>query len=87
MNITLRRDPAATPAPARSRRSRRARARRERKTRVEFRTIVSSHQRNTKWGKRIYWTVFATVFTLFSLVFVLLSSLLRAWMGQALRTR
>ncbi|MFI6320051.1 carbohydrate ABC transporter permease [Nonomuraea sp. NPDC050556] len=36
----------------------------------EIRTIVSPHQRNTRWGKRIYWAVLIGVVTLFTLVFV-----------------
>lgn len=36
----------------------------------QFRTIVSPHQLNSRWGRRIYWTVLIAVVTVFTLVFV-----------------
>ncbi|MEV0379180.1 carbohydrate ABC transporter permease [Nonomuraea sp. NPDC050643] len=37
---------------------------------VQFRTIVSPHQLNSRWGRRIYWLVLATVLVVFTLAFV-----------------
>ncbi|MEU8142634.1 carbohydrate ABC transporter permease [Nonomuraea sp. NPDC048901] len=37
---------------------------------VQFRTIVSPHQLNSRWGRRIYWTVLIAVVTGSTLVFV-----------------
>ncbi|WP_346433579.1 carbohydrate ABC transporter permease [Nonomuraea composti] len=37
---------------------------------VQFRTIVSPHQLNSRWGRRIYWIVLAAVLVLFTLAFV-----------------
>ncbi|MEV4113192.1 carbohydrate ABC transporter permease [Nonomuraea sp. NPDC049695] len=37
---------------------------------VQFRTIVSPHQLNSKWGRRIYWLVLVAVVVTFTLAFV-----------------
>ena len=37
---------------------------------VQFRTIVSPHQLNSRWGRRIYWLVLAAVLVTFTLAFV-----------------
>jgi multiple sugar transport system permease protein len=37
---------------------------------VQFRTIISPHQLNSRWGRRIYWTVLVTVIVVFTLAFV-----------------
>ncbi|MED7927044.1 carbohydrate ABC transporter permease [Nonomuraea sp. LP-02] len=37
---------------------------------VQFRTIVSPHQLNSRWGRRIYWLVLVSVVLLFTLAFV-----------------
>ncbi|NJP89517.1 carbohydrate ABC transporter permease [Nonomuraea sp. FMUSA5-5] len=37
---------------------------------MQFRTIVSPHQLNSRWGRRIYWIVLAAVLVLFTLAFV-----------------
>ncbi|GAA3133439.1 carbohydrate ABC transporter permease [Nonomuraea salmonea] len=37
---------------------------------VQFRTIVSPHQLNSRWGRRIYWLVLVAVLVLFTLAFV-----------------
>ncbi|TDC05149.1 carbohydrate ABC transporter permease [Nonomuraea longispora] len=37
---------------------------------MQFRTIVSPHQLNSRWGRRIYWLVLAAVIVLFTLAFV-----------------
>ena len=37
---------------------------------VQFRTIVSPHQLNSRWGRRIYWLVLATVLVVFTAAFV-----------------
>ncbi|MBN6051755.1 carbohydrate ABC transporter permease [Nonomuraea sp. RK-328] len=37
---------------------------------VRFRTIVSPHQLNSRWGRRIYWAVLLTVLTFSTLAFV-----------------
>ncbi|SPL95682.1 membrane transport protein [[Actinomadura] parvosata subsp. kistnae] len=37
---------------------------------VQFRTIVSPHQLNSRWGRRIYWVVLVAVLVLFTLAFV-----------------
>ncbi|NUW42081.1 carbohydrate ABC transporter permease [Nonomuraea rhodomycinica] len=51
--------------------ARRARGgRRPRPIEVRFRTIVSPHQLNSRWGRRIYWAVLLTVLTLSTLAFV-----------------
>lgn len=36
----------------------------------EFRTIISPHQLNSRWGRRIYWFVLISVVAVFTLVFV-----------------
>ncbi|WP_327087127.1 carbohydrate ABC transporter permease [Nonomuraea sp. NBC_01738] len=36
----------------------------------EVRTIISPHQRNSRWGRRIYWTVLVTIIVGFTLAFV-----------------
>src|SRR3954462_8046242 len=47
------------------------RARRRRKsTTTEFRTIVSSQQRNSRWGRRVYWAGLIGVLVSFTAVFV-----------------
>ncbi|TDD41328.1 carbohydrate ABC transporter permease [Nonomuraea terrae] len=52
-------------------RPKRGRARTPRPIHVQFRTIVSPHQLNSRWGRRIYWLVLAAVVVTFSLAFVL----------------
>ncbi|MFC5832443.1 carbohydrate ABC transporter permease [Nonomuraea insulae] len=37
---------------------------------VQFRTIVSPHQLNSRWGRRIYWLVLAAILVVFTLAFV-----------------
>lgn len=37
---------------------------------VQFRTIVSPHQLNSRWGRRIYWLVLVAVVVTFTLAFV-----------------
>ncbi|GAA3581749.1 carbohydrate ABC transporter permease [Nonomuraea rosea] len=37
---------------------------------VQFRTIVSPHQLNSRWGRRIYWSLLVSVLVLFTLAFV-----------------
>ncbi|MFC4011685.1 carbohydrate ABC transporter permease [Nonomuraea purpurea] len=37
---------------------------------VRHRTIVSPHQLNSKWGRRVYWLVLVTVIAVFTLAFV-----------------
>lgn len=37
---------------------------------VQFRTIVSPHQLNSKWGRRIYWLVLVAILVVFTLAFV-----------------
>ncbi|AQZ70937.1 ABC transporter permease [[Actinomadura] parvosata subsp. kistnae] len=37
---------------------------------MQFRTIVSPHQLNSRWGRRIYWVVLVAVLVLFTLAFV-----------------
>ncbi|TYB51624.1 carbohydrate ABC transporter permease [Nonomuraea sp. PA05] len=37
---------------------------------MQFRTIVSPHQLNSQWGRRIYWIVLTAVLVLFTLAFV-----------------
>ncbi|MEV6032298.1 carbohydrate ABC transporter permease [Nonomuraea sp. NPDC052116] len=37
---------------------------------VQFRTIVSPHQLNSRWGRRIYWLVLIAVIVVFTLAFV-----------------
>ncbi|MEO3890098.1 carbohydrate ABC transporter permease [Nonomuraea sp. B5E05] len=54
--------------PAARRRAGKARA--PRPIHVQFRTIVSPHQLNSRWGRRIYWLVLAAVIVLFTLAFV-----------------
>ncbi|WP_246080730.1 carbohydrate ABC transporter permease [Nonomuraea mesophila] len=51
-------------------RRRPGRARTPRPIHVQFRTIVSPHQLNGRWGRRIYWLVLAAVIVLFTLAFV-----------------
>ncbi|MFF4192165.1 carbohydrate ABC transporter permease [Nonomuraea sp. NPDC001831] len=64
-NATLRR-PAAPPAPGR-----RDRRRPPRRIEVQFRTIISPHQLNSRWGRRIYWTVLVATVVTFTVVFLL----------------
>ncbi|MER7363795.1 carbohydrate ABC transporter permease [Nonomuraea wenchangensis] len=52
------------------RKSRRAAGRRPKPMQVQFRTIVSPHQLNSRWGRRIYWLVLVSVVLLFTLAFV-----------------
>ncbi|MEV4353813.1 carbohydrate ABC transporter permease [Nonomuraea sp. NPDC049625] len=51
-----------------------ARPKRRRKSpkpiQVQFRTIVSPHQLNSRWGRRIYWLVLIAVIVVFTLAFV-----------------
>jgi multiple sugar transport system permease protein len=49
---------------------RREKKRTPKRIEVQFRTIVSPHQLNSKWGRRIYWTVLAAVVTGSTLAFV-----------------
>ncbi|MFI6599954.1 carbohydrate ABC transporter permease [Nonomuraea sp. NPDC050536] len=56
----------AAPEPARRRRE----PRRPKPIEVQFRTIVSPHQLNSRWGRRIYWAVLITVVVSFTLIFV-----------------
>ncbi|UBU15046.1 carbohydrate ABC transporter permease [Nonomuraea gerenzanensis] len=51
-------------------RGKRGRKRSPRPIEVQFRTIVSPHQLNSRWGRRIYWIVLAAVLLLFTLAFV-----------------
>jgi multiple sugar transport system permease protein len=37
---------------------------------VRFRTIISPHQLNSRWGRRIYWLVLVSVIVVFTLAFV-----------------
>jgi multiple sugar transport system permease protein len=37
---------------------------------VQFRTIVSPHQLNSTWGRRVYWLVLAATIVIFTLAFV-----------------
>ncbi|MCF6472007.1 carbohydrate ABC transporter permease [Nonomuraea sp. MG754425] len=48
----------------------RGRKRSPRPIEVQFRTIVSPHQLNSRWGRRIYWLVLVTVLVVFTLAFV-----------------
>ncbi|MEU1726110.1 carbohydrate ABC transporter permease [Nonomuraea sp. NPDC005692] len=64
-NATLRR-PAAPPSPGR-----RARRRPPRRIEVQFRTIISPHQLNSRWGRRVYWTVLVATVVTFTVVFLL----------------
>ncbi|MFI6811149.1 carbohydrate ABC transporter permease [Nonomuraea sp. NPDC050328] len=52
------------------RRARRRRVKSPKKIEVQFRTIVSPHQLNSRWGRRIYWAVLAATVVLFTLAFV-----------------
>jgi multiple sugar transport system permease protein len=63
-NLTLER-----PAPAGTG-GQRPRKRRPKRIEVQFRTIISPHQLNSPWGRRIYWTVLVTTLFVFTLVFV-----------------
>ncbi|MEV0618154.1 carbohydrate ABC transporter permease [Nonomuraea sp. NPDC050404] len=49
---------------------RRGRKRSPKPIEVQFRTIVSPHQLNSPWGRRVYWLVLAAVLVLFTLAFV-----------------
>ncbi|QYC39136.1 L-arabinose transport system permease protein AraQ [Nonomuraea coxensis DSM 45129] len=40
------------------------------RTEAQIRTIVSPHQLNSRWGRRIYWLVLVSVVLLFTLAFV-----------------
>ncbi|GAA2205985.1 carbohydrate ABC transporter permease [Nonomuraea monospora] len=51
-------------------RGKRGRKRSPRPIEVQFRTIVSPHQLNSRWGRRIYWFVLTAVLVLFTLAFV-----------------
>ncbi|SEN14814.1 carbohydrate ABC transporter permease [Nonomuraea pusilla] len=51
-------------------RRRRAGRRASRPIEVQFRTIVSPHQLNSKWGRRVYWAVLVAVVVTFTLAFV-----------------
>ncbi|MFI7421268.1 carbohydrate ABC transporter permease [Nonomuraea sp. NPDC049684] len=64
-NATLRR-PAAPPSP-----ERRSRRRPPRRIEVQFRTIISPHQLNSRWGRRVYWTVLVATVVTFTVVFLL----------------
>jgi multiple sugar transport system permease protein len=47
------------------------RAKRRRKTATtEFRTIVSAQQRNSRWGRRVYWAILIGVLVSFTAIFV-----------------
>jgi multiple sugar transport system permease protein len=48
----------------------RTRRRQPKPIEVQFRTIISPHQLNSRWGRRIYWTVLITTVTFFTLVFI-----------------
>ncbi|MGA4990907.1 carbohydrate ABC transporter permease [Nonomuraea bangladeshensis] len=52
------------------RKGRRGAGRRPKPMQVQFRTIVSPHQLNSRWGRRIYWLVLVSVVLLFTLAFV-----------------
>ncbi|MEO5873700.1 MAG: carbohydrate ABC transporter permease [Streptosporangiaceae bacterium] len=74
-NVTLRPDQGARPAgpgpaPAPARSARWARRPRKRQEYSEIRTIISPQQRNSRWGKRIYWTALISIVVVFSLIFV-----------------
>ncbi|MFI6924199.1 carbohydrate ABC transporter permease [Nonomuraea spiralis] len=64
-NATLQR-PAAPPSPGR-----RARRRQPKRIEVQFRTIISPHQLNSRWGRRVYWTVLVATVVTFTVVFLL----------------
>ncbi|MCK2221802.1 carbohydrate ABC transporter permease [Actinomadura sp. ATCC 31491] len=49
---------------------RRGKRREPKPIQVQFRTIVSPHQLNSRWGRRIYWLVLVSVIVLFTLAFV-----------------
>ncbi|WP_262380472.1 carbohydrate ABC transporter permease [Nonomuraea sp. PA05] len=51
-------------------RGKRGRKRSPKPIEVQFRTIVSPHQLNSQWGRRIYWIVLTAVLVLFTLAFV-----------------
>ncbi|NRQ38406.1 carbohydrate ABC transporter permease [Nonomuraea sp. NN258] len=51
-------------------RGRRGRKRPPKPIEVQFRTIISPHQLNSTWGRRIYWLVLVGVIVLFTLAFV-----------------
>ncbi len=58
-------------APSRGDGAARRRPRRPpRRIETRVRTIVSPHQLNSPWGRRIYWAVLVTVIVVFTLVFV-----------------
>ncbi|GGT01344.1 carbohydrate ABC transporter permease [Nonomuraea spiralis] len=64
-NATLQR-PAAPPSPGR-----RTRRRQPKRIEVQFRTIISPHQLNSRWGRRVYWTVLVATVVTFTVVFLL----------------
>ncbi|MFD1540477.1 carbohydrate ABC transporter permease [Nonomuraea guangzhouensis] len=55
---------------ARAATGRRREKRAPKRIEVQFRTIVSPHQLNSRWGRRIYWSVLIAVVTGSTLVFV-----------------
>jgi multiple sugar transport system permease protein len=64
-NVTLER-PTAPQAPGH-----RARRKQQKRIEVQFRTIISPHQLNSRWGRRIYWTVLITTVVVFTVAFLL----------------
>lgn len=68
-NLTASPRPPASPLAPAARRERRRGRRRGRFT-SEQRTIISSHQLNSRWGRRIYWAVLVATVVGFTAVFV-----------------
>ncbi|MBC6457846.1 carbohydrate ABC transporter permease [Actinomadura sp. HBU206391] len=70
-NLTALREPTVEePADPRRPGANRRRARRRHEPTNEFRTIISPQQRNSRWGKRIYWAVLIGVLVSFTAIFV-----------------
>ncbi|NUP04280.1 MAG: carbohydrate ABC transporter permease [Nonomuraea sp.] len=63
-NVTLER-PSAPPAPGHRAKKR------PKPIEVQFRTIISPHQLNSRWGRRVYWTVLVATVVTFTVVFLL----------------
>lgn len=63
-NATLER-PSAPPAPGHRAKKR------PKPIEVQFRTIISPHQLNSRWGRRVYWTVLVATVVTFTIVFLL----------------
>jgi multiple sugar transport system permease protein len=67
-NITLSPDQGVSAAPVPAPRQPKRKPKRDKKP--EIRTIISSQQRNSRWGKWIYWFVLVTIVVSFSMIFV-----------------